>query len=75
MCLQPHKQISRFFCYNKKRAEEWQNKDQFYRKSTAQLKTRIPTEPRAERPQKIQTDELQALLDMNSAQTEKKLAE
>lgn len=32
-------------------------------------------EPRAERPQKIETDKLQALLDINSAQTKKKLAE
>jgi len=32
-------------------------------------------EPRAGRPQKIETDELHALLDINSAQTEKKLAE
>ncbi|KAL6266174.1 hypothetical protein P5V15_003034 [Pogonomyrmex californicus] len=32
-------------------------------------------EPRAGRPQKIETDELQALLDINSAQTEKELAE
>jgi len=32
-------------------------------------------EPRAERPQKIETDELQVLPDINSAQTEKGLAE
>jgi len=32
-------------------------------------------EPRAGRPQKIETDELQALLYINSAQTEKELAE
>jgi len=32
-------------------------------------------EPRAGYPQKIEMDELQALLDINSAQTEKELAE
>jgi len=32
-------------------------------------------EPRAGCPQKIETDELQALLDINFAQTEKELAE
>jgi len=32
-------------------------------------------EPHAGRPQKIETEELQALLDINSAQTEKELAE
>jgi len=36
---------------------------------------RLENKPRAGRPQKIQTDELQALLDINSAQTEKELAE
>jgi len=35
----------------------------------------LENEPRAGRTQKIQTDELQALLNINSAQTEKKLAE
>ncbi|KAL6264123.1 hypothetical protein P5V15_004201 [Pogonomyrmex californicus] len=35
----------------------------------------LEDEPRAGRPQKIETDELQALLDINSAQTEKELAE
>ncbi|EFN82336.1 Histone-lysine N-methyltransferase SETMAR, partial [Harpegnathos saltator] len=35
----------------------------------------LENEPRAGRPQKIETDELQALLDINSAQTEKELAE
>ncbi|KAL6255654.1 hypothetical protein P5V15_012901 [Pogonomyrmex californicus] len=35
----------------------------------------LEDEPRAGRSQKIETDELQALLDINSAQTEKKLAE
>jgi len=34
----------------------------------------VENEPRAGRPQKTKTDELQALLDINSAQTEKKLA-
>jgi len=34
----------------------------------------LEDEPRAGRPQKIETDKLQALLDINSAQTEKKLA-
>jgi len=34
----------------------------------------LEDEPRAGRPQKIETDELQALLDINSAQTEKELA-
>jgi len=40
MCQQPHKQMSRFSCYNKIRLVS--NKNQSYRKS-AQLKTRIPT--------------------------------
>ncbi|KAL6267958.1 hypothetical protein P5V15_001027 [Pogonomyrmex californicus] len=35
----------------------------------------LEDEPCAGRPQKIETDELQALLDINSAQTEKELAE
>jgi len=35
----------------------------------------LEKEPCAERPQKIETDELQALLNINSAQTEKELAE
>ncbi|KAL6268361.1 hypothetical protein P5V15_001495 [Pogonomyrmex californicus] len=35
----------------------------------------LEDEPRAGRPQKIETDELQALLNINSAQTEKELAE
>ncbi|KAL6257781.1 hypothetical protein P5V15_011366 [Pogonomyrmex californicus] len=35
----------------------------------------LEDEPRAGRPQKIETDELQALLDINSAQTKKELAE
>jgi len=35
----------------------------------------LEEEPRARRPQKIETDELQVLLHINSAQTEKKLAE
>ncbi|KAL6268357.1 hypothetical protein P5V15_001490 [Pogonomyrmex californicus] len=35
----------------------------------------LEDEPRAGRSQKIETDELQALLDINSAQTEKELAE
>jgi len=35
----------------------------------------LEDEPRAGRPQKIETNELQALLDINSAQTEKELAE
>jgi len=35
----------------------------------------LEDELRAGRPQKIETDELQALLDINSAQTEKELAE
>ncbi|KAL6261994.1 hypothetical protein P5V15_007082 [Pogonomyrmex californicus] len=39
------------------------------------LKVQFLNEPRAGRPQKIETDELQALLDINSAQTEKELAE
>jgi len=34
----------------------------------------LEDEPRAGRTQKIKTDELQALLDVNSAQTEKELA-
>jgi len=34
----------------------------------------LEDEPRARRPQKIETDELQALLDINSAQTETELA-
>jgi len=37
--------------------------------------SRLENEPRAKRPQKIKTDELQVLLDINYAQTEKKLAE
>jgi len=35
----------------------------------------LEDEPRAGRPQKIEMDELQALLDINSAQTEKEFAE
>jgi len=35
----------------------------------------LEDEPRAGRPQKIETDKLQALLDINSAQIEKELAE
>jgi len=35
----------------------------------------LEDEPRAGRPQKIETDELQALLDINSAQSEKELVE
>jgi len=35
----------------------------------------LEDEPRAGCPQKIETDELQALLDINSAQTEQELAE
>jgi len=35
----------------------------------------LEDEPRAGRSQKIETDQLQALLDINSAQTEKELAE
>jgi len=35
----------------------------------------LEDEPRAGRPQKIETNELQALLDINSAQTEQELAE
>jgi len=35
----------------------------------------LEDEPRAGRSQKFETDELQALLDINSAQTEKELAE
>jgi len=35
----------------------------------------LEDEPRAGRPQKIETNEFQALLDINSAQTEKELAE
>ncbi|KAL6259341.1 hypothetical protein P5V15_009256 [Pogonomyrmex californicus] len=35
----------------------------------------LEDEPRAGRPQKIETDELQALLNISSAQTEKELAE
>jgi len=35
----------------------------------------LDDQPRAGHPQKIKTDELQALLDINSAQTEKELAE
>ena len=35
----------------------------------------LKDESRAGRPEKIETDELQALLDINSAQTEKELAE
>jgi len=35
----------------------------------------LENEPHARRPQTIETDELQALLDINSAQTEKELAE
>jgi len=35
----------------------------------------LEDEPRAGRPQKIETDELQVLLETNSAQTEKELAE
>jgi len=35
----------------------------------------LEIEPRAGRPQKIAKDELQALLDINSTRTEKKLAE
>ncbi|KAL6265801.1 hypothetical protein P5V15_002618 [Pogonomyrmex californicus] len=35
----------------------------------------LEDEPRAGHPQKIETDELQALLDINSMQTEKELAE
>jgi len=35
----------------------------------------LEDEPRAGRPQNIETDELQALLDINSAQTEKEFAE
>jgi len=34
----------------------------------------LEVEPRAGRPQKMETDELQALLDINSVQTEKELA-
>ncbi|KAL6254023.1 hypothetical protein P5V15_015879 [Pogonomyrmex californicus] len=37
--------------------------------------SRLEDESRVGRPQKIETDELQALLDINSAQTEKELAE
>ena len=35
----------------------------------------LKDESRAGRPEKIETDELQALLDINSTQTEKELAE
>ena len=35
----------------------------------------LKDESRAERPEKIETDELQALLDINSTQTKKELAE
>ncbi|EFN88623.1 Histone-lysine N-methyltransferase SETMAR, partial [Harpegnathos saltator] len=35
----------------------------------------LEDEPRAGRPQKIETDKLQTLLDINFAQTEKELAE
>jgi len=35
----------------------------------------LEDEPRAGRPQKIETDELQELLDINFVQTEKELAE
>jgi len=35
----------------------------------------LEDEPRAGRPQEMETDELRALLDINTAQTEKKLAE
>jgi len=35
----------------------------------------LEDEPRTGHPQKIETDELQALSDINSAQTEKELAE
>ncbi|KAL6262056.1 hypothetical protein P5V15_007150 [Pogonomyrmex californicus] len=48
---------------------------QKFRQGDFSLEVQFLNEPRAGRPQKIETDELQALLDINSAQTEKELAE